>query len=145
MYIAAFAPDKGESVNTLIANPPPGAPVPPILPPQDGFLFLDREKFPASFAADVSAEQAAFMADSQVPWGVDALGGSITDPAWRTKPSWYLVATEDRMIPPPAQRAMSERAGSTVVEVAGSHAVYVSQPAAVAALIEQASSAVTTG
>jgi pimeloyl-ACP methyl ester carboxylesterase len=141
VYIAAFAPDEGESVNTLIADPPPGAPVPPILPPQDGFLFLDREKFPESFAGDVSAEQAAFMADSQVPWGVGALGGSITEPAWRAKPSWYLVATEDRMIPPGAQRAMSERAGSAVVEVAGSHAVYLSQPATVAALIEQAASA----
>jgi pimeloyl-ACP methyl ester carboxylesterase len=142
VYIAAFAPDEGESVNTLIADPPPEAPVPPILPPKDGFLFLDRERFHASFAADVPAEQAAFMADSQVPWGVGALSGSITEPAWRIKPSWYLVATEDRMIPPPAQRAMSERAGSTVVEVAGSHAIYVSQPAAVAALIEQAASAV---
>jgi pimeloyl-ACP methyl ester carboxylesterase len=141
VYIAAFAPDKGESVNTLIADPPPGAPVPPILPPKDGFLLLDRDKFHGSFAADLPAEQAAFMADSQVPWGVDALGGSITDPAWRTKPSWYLVATEDRMIPPPAQQAMSERAGSTVVEAAGSHAIYVSQPAAVAELIEQATSA----
>jgi pimeloyl-ACP methyl ester carboxylesterase len=138
VYIAAFAPDKGESVNTLIADLPPGAPVPPILPPQDGFLFLDREKFAASFAGDVPSAQAAFMADSQVPWGVGALDGSITDPAWRIKPSWYLVATDDRMIPPEAQRAMSERAGSTVVEVAGSHAIYVSQPAAVAALIEQA-------
>src|SRR6266550_3037880 len=113
VYIAAFAPDKGESVNTLIANPPPGAPVPPILPPQDGFLFLDREKFAASFAADVSADQAAFMADSQVPWGVEALNGAISEPAWRMKPSWYLVSTEDRMIPPPAQRAMAERAGAT--------------------------------
>src|SRR6478736_60788 len=138
VYIAAFAPDKGESVNTLIADPPPGAPVPPILPPRDGFLFLDREKFHASFAGDVSEEQAAFMADSQVPWGVDALGGTITEPAWRSKPSWYLVATEDRMIPPPAQREMAARAGSTVVEVAGSHAIYVSKPAAVAALIETA-------
>jgi len=138
VYIAAFAPDTGESVNTLIADPPPGAPVPPILPPKDGFLFLDREKFAVSFAGDLPAEQAAFMADSQVPWGVDALGGSITEPAWRIKPSWYLVATEDRMIPPPAQRVMSERAGSTVVEVSGSHAIYVSQLAAVAALIEQA-------
>src|ERR671932_1177074 len=135
VYIAAFAPDKGESVNTLIANPPPGAPVPPILPPQDGFLFLDREKFHASFAGDVSAEQAAFMADSQVPWGVDALSGTISEPAWRTKPSWYLLTTEDRMIPPPAQRSMSARAGSTVVEAAGSHAIYVSQPASVADLI----------
>ena len=142
VYIAAFAPDKGESVNTLIADPPPGAPVPPILPPRDGFLFLDREKFHASFAGDVSDELAAFMADSQVPWGVDALGGTITEPAWRSKPSWYLVTTEDRMIPPPAQRQMSERAGSTVVEVSGSHSVYVSQPAAVAELIETAASEV---
>jgi pimeloyl-ACP methyl ester carboxylesterase len=142
VYIAAFAPDKGESVNTLIANPPPDAPVPPILPPQNGFLLLDREKFAASFAADLPAEQAAFMADSQVPWGLDALSGTVTEPAWRAKPSWYLVATEDRMIPPPAQRAMSERAGSTVVEVPGSHAIYVSRPGAVAALIEQAASSV---
>jgi pimeloyl-ACP methyl ester carboxylesterase len=142
VYIAAFAPDKDESVNTLIADPPPGAPVPPILPPQDGFLFLDREKFAASFAADVDPELAAFMADSQVPWGVDALGGTISEPAWRTKPSWYLVTTEDRMIPPPAQREMSKRAGSTVVEVEASHSVYVSQPAAVAELIERAASEV---
>jgi pimeloyl-ACP methyl ester carboxylesterase len=138
VYIAAFAPDKGESVNTLIADPPPGAPVPPILPPKDGFLYLDRDKFAASFAGDLPAQQAAFMADSQLPWGVDALAGTVSDPAWRVKPSWYLVASDDRMIPPPAQRAMSERAGSTVVEVAGSHSVYVSQPAAVASLITQA-------
>jgi pimeloyl-ACP methyl ester carboxylesterase len=138
VYVAAFAPDKGESVNTLIADPPPGAPVPPILPPVDGFLFLDRAKFAASFAGDLPAEQAAFMADSQVPWGVDALAGAVSEPAWRHKPSWYLVAAEDKMIPPPAQHAMSERAGSTVVESPGSHSVYLSQPAAVAALIEQA-------
>jgi pimeloyl-ACP methyl ester carboxylesterase len=138
VYIAAFAPDKGESVNTLIADPPPGAPVPPILPPQDGFLFLDRDKFAASFAADVPAKEAAFMADSQVPWGVEALGGTVTDPAWRTKPSWYLVASDDHMIPPPAQRSMAERAGATVAEVPGSHSVYVSQPAAVADMIKKA-------
>ena len=145
VYIAAFAPDKDESVNTLIANPPPDAPVPPILAPEEGFLFLDREKFHDSFAGDLSDEQAEFMADSQVPWGVDALGGTINDPAWRSKPSWYLVATEDRMIPPPAQRQMSERAGSTVVEVEGSHAIYVSQPAAVAELIETAATEVSSG
>ena len=141
VYIAAFAPDKGESVSKLINNPPPGAPVPPILPPQDGVLFLDRAKFRASFAADVSADAAAFMADSQVPWGLDALTGAVTTPAWKSKPSWYLVATEDRMIAPDAQRAMSRRAGSTVVEVSGSHAVYVSQPGAVAGLILQAAKA----
>ncbi len=138
VYIAAFAPDKGESVSTLIKDPPPGAPVPPILPPQDGYLYLDKAKFPASFAADVDEDKAAFMADSQVPWGEEALSGTISEPAWKTKPSWYLVATEDKMIPPPAQRFMSKRAGSTVVEVAGSHAIYVSQPNAVAALIEKA-------
>jgi pimeloyl-ACP methyl ester carboxylesterase len=138
VYIAAFAPDAGESVNALIADPPAGAPVPPILPPQDGFLFLDRDKFAESFAADLPAELAAFMADSQVPWGVEALNGAVSEPAWRSKPSWYLVASEDRMIPPPAQRAMSERAGSTVVEAPGSHSIYVSQPHMVAELIEQA-------
>ena len=138
VYIAAFAPDKGESVNTLIADPPPGAPVPPILPPVDGFLFLDRTKFADSFAADVEPRLAQFMADSQNPWGVEALTGAVTEPAWRLKPSWYLVATEDHMIPPPAQRAMAERAGATVAETPASHAVYVSQPDAVADLIEQA-------
>ena len=138
VYIAAFAPDKGESVSALIKDPPPGAPVPPLLPPQDGYLFLDKAKFASSFAADVSPDLAEFMADSQVPWGVEALSGAISQPAWRTKPSWYLVSTEDRMIPPDAQRAMSKRAGSTVVEVKGSHSVYVSQPQAVAALIEKA-------
>jgi pimeloyl-ACP methyl ester carboxylesterase len=138
VYIAGFVPDTGESVNTLIADPPPGAPVPPILPPQDGFLFLDREKFAASFAADVPPGQAAFMADSQVPWGVDALQGAVTKPAWRDLPSWYLLTTEDRMIPPAAQHAMSERAGSAVTKVAASHSVYVSQPQAVASLIKEA-------
>lgn len=138
VYIAAFAPDQGESVSSLIANPPPGASVPPILPPQDGFLFLDKAKFAQSFAADVDAELAGFMADSQVPWGVAALGGAVTVPAWKSKPSWYLVATEDKMIPPPAQRQMSKRAGSTVIEAAGSHAIYVSKPQAVVDLIEKA-------
>ena len=142
VYIAAFAPDKGESVSSLIKDPPPGAPVPPILPPQDGYLSLDKTKFAASFAADVDKDKAAFMADSQVPWGVEALSGAISEPAWKTKPSWYLVATDDKMIPPPAQRLMSKRAGSTVVEVPGSHAIYVSQPNAVAALIEEAAKGV---
>jgi pimeloyl-ACP methyl ester carboxylesterase len=138
VYIAAFAPDEGESVSKLIANPPPGAPVPPILPPKDGFLFLDKAKFRDSFAADVEADEAAFMADSQVPWGVNALGGEITKPAWKKKPSFYLVATDDRMIPPDAQRFMSKRAGAKVVEKRGSHAIYVSHPKAVSDLIEQA-------
>ena len=142
VYIAACAPDKGESVAALIKDPQPGAPVPPILPPQDGYLSLDRAKFAASFAADVAKEKAEFMANSQVPWGVEALNGAITEPAWKTKPSWYLIATEDKMIPPAAQNAMSKRAGSTVVEVKGSHAVYVSKPEAVAALIKKAAKGV---
>ena len=139
VYITAFALDNGESVSALIKDPPPGAPVPPILPPQAGFLFLDKAKFPASFAADVDPEKAAFMADSQVPWGVEALSGTISTAAWRKKPSWYLVVTDDKMIPLPAQQFMSKRAGSTIVEVPGSHAIYVSQPAAVADLIKTAS------
>jgi pimeloyl-ACP methyl ester carboxylesterase len=138
VYIAAFAPGRGESVAALIKDPPPGAPVPPILPPQEGFLMLDKAKFAASFAADVTPEKAEFMANSQVPWGVVALNGAVTQPAWENKPSWYLVATDDRMIPPPTQRSMSKRAGSSVVEVKGSHAVYVSQPEAVADLIKKA-------
>jgi pimeloyl-ACP methyl ester carboxylesterase len=142
VYIAAFVPDAGESVNTLIGGFPTDGPQPPILPPQEGFLLLDREKFHSSFAGDVSDEEAAFMADSQVPWGVDALGGTISDPAWRRKPSWYLVTAEDRMIPPSAQREMSGRAGATVTETPGSHAIYVSNPAVVVEVIELAASEV---
>jgi pimeloyl-ACP methyl ester carboxylesterase len=142
VYITAFAPDKGESVNTLLAGFPAGGPQPPILAPKDGFLFLDRAKFHEAFAGDLPADQAAFMADSQVPWGVNALGGTISEAAWRMKPSWYLVVTDDRMIPPSAQRAMSERTGSTVAEVPGSHSIYVSQPGAVASLITAAAAAV---
>jgi pimeloyl-ACP methyl ester carboxylesterase len=144
VYIAAFAPDRGESVNTLIKDPPPGAPVPPIVGPVDGFLALDKAKFAASFAGDVPKDKAAFMADSQVPWGVEALAGTISEPAWRNKPSWYLVATDDQMIPPPAQRLMSKRAGATVVEAAGSHSIFLSQPGKVVALIEQAAKKVSS-
>mgnify|MGYP001263643440 CR=1 FL=1 len=138
VYITAFAPDAGESVGTLIANPPPGAPVPPILPPVDGFLMLNKEKYPESFAGDVPIEKATFMADSQVPWGLEALNGAVTTPSWKTKPSWYLVVTDDKMIPLPAQQFMSQRAGSIVREVGGSHAIYVSNPQAVADIIEEA-------
>ena len=142
VYITAFAPDKGESVNTLIANPPPGAPVPPILPPKDGYLLLDKAKFARSFAGDVDAKEAEFMANSQVPWGVDALAGQITEPAWKTKPSWYLLVTDDQMIPIAAQRFMSERAGAKTVQVPGSHSIYVSNPRATADLIKVAATSV---
>jgi pimeloyl-ACP methyl ester carboxylesterase len=118
--------------------------VPPILPPQQGFLALDKAKFAASFAADVAVDKADFMANSQVPWGLEALNGPVTKPAWQNKPSWYLVATDDRMIPPPAQRFMAKRAGSSIVESKGSHAVYVSQPEAVAELIRKAAKSVAS-
>jgi pimeloyl-ACP methyl ester carboxylesterase len=143
VYIAAFAPDKGESVSSLIANPPPGAAVPPILPPQNGYLFLDRAKFAASFAADVEPETASFMADSQVPWGIDALKGAVSEPAWKIKPSYYLVTTDDKMIPPAAQRKMAERAKAQVSETAASHSVYVSKPREVAEIIERAAASST--
>jgi pimeloyl-ACP methyl ester carboxylesterase len=142
VYVAAFAPDAGESVESLIANPPPGAAVPPILPPRGGYLFLDKAKFREAFAADVAPDLAAFMADAQLPWGVEALAGKITTPAWKSKPSWYLLATDDHMIPPPAQRAMAQRAGATIVEQQGSHSVYVSHPEAIAAIVEKAAASV---
>lgn len=144
VYIAAFAPDNGESVGSLIKDPVPGAPVPPILPPRDGFLFLDKSKFAAAFAADVETKQAQFMAESQVPWGLDALNGAVTQASWKQKPSWYLVATDDKMIPPDAQRGMSKRAGATITETPGSHALYVSRPGPVASIIKTAAMAITT-
>jgi pimeloyl-ACP methyl ester carboxylesterase len=139
VYITAFAPDNGESVGSLIKDPIPGAPVPPIMPPQGGFLLLlDPTQFADSFAADVEPVLAAFMGDSQVPWGLDALNGVASNAAWKSKPRWYLVATEDKMIPPDAQRFMAKRAEAEVIEVKGSHSVYVSQPQAVADLIARA-------
>jgi len=144
VYINAFLPDAGESVALLTKDPVPGAPPPPLLPPQDGFLSLDKAKFPAAFAADLDPARAAFMADSQLPWGLEAVGGVITSAAWRSKPTWALIATEDMMIPAVAQRLMTGRAGAKTTEVAGSHAIYVSQPAAVAKLIVTAAKAVTS-
>jgi pimeloyl-ACP methyl ester carboxylesterase len=144
VYITAFAPDRGESVASLIKDPPQGAPVPPILPPNQGFLALDKAKFAASFAGDIAADKAEFMANSQVPWGVEALNGAVTKPAWRSKPSWYLVATDDWMIPPPAQRFMAKRAESSIVEAKGSHAVYISRPETVAELIKKAAKSIAT-
>ncbi|BBY15839.1 alpha/beta fold hydrolase [Mycolicibacterium litorale] len=141
VYIAAFAPDAGESVRSLGGHP--DAPGSPIVPAPGGFLFQDRARFHHSFGADLSADDAAFLADSQVPWSVDAMTGTVDEAAWRRKPSWYLIATDDRMIPMGAQLAMAQRAGATTVEVAASHAVYLSQPEAVAALIRQAAASLS--
>jgi pimeloyl-ACP methyl ester carboxylesterase len=139
VYITAFAPDTGESVSALLGNPAAhGAPPPPLLPPQDGFLMLDPALFPAAFAADVEPQAANFMANAQVPWGVEALSAAVTEPAWKSKRSWYLLVTSDKMIVPPLQRFMAERAHATIAETPGSHAIYVSKPEAVARLIEQA-------
>jgi len=138
VYVAAFAPDAGESVQILGSHPVPGAPVPPTLPPVDGALTLDKSKFAAAFAADVDPAKAAFMAESQVPWGLAALSGTISAPAWKMKPSWYMVSANDMMIPPDAQRMMAKRANAKVTELPASHAVYVSKPKEVAALIEKA-------
>lgn len=142
VYVTAFAPDAGESVGSLIETFPKDGPQPPILPPVNGFLFLDRSKFADSFAGDVDSDEAGFMADSQVPWGVNALAQNVTTPAWRSKPSWYLHVTEDRMIPPDQQRVMAERMGATVVETPGSHAVYVSRPKVVAELVRAAAESI---
>jgi pimeloyl-ACP methyl ester carboxylesterase len=138
VYVCAFAPENGESVTSLIKTTPAGAPAPPILAPVDGFLLLDRQKFPSSFAGDVKPEVADFMAKSQVPWGLEAASGPASEIAWKSKPSWYLLTTDDHMIAPELQRTMAKRAGSKVVEVNGSHAIYLSKPEAVAAIIAQA-------
>jgi pimeloyl-ACP methyl ester carboxylesterase len=141
VYLAAFAPDVGESVAKLAENPVPGEPQAPLLPPEDGFLIVDPAKFPTAFAADVDASTTAFMATAQVPWGLNAVGGVITQAAWKSKPSHFIIATEDHMAPPTAQRAMARRAGGRTQELRSSHAVMMSHPDQVAAFIEAAGEA----
>ena len=138
VYVAGWVPDAGQSVFSLISNLPAGSAQPPILPPQDGFIIVDPKRFPDSFAQDVDSAKAKFMAVAQVPWGLEAANGTVSEPAWKTKPSWYLLTTEDRMIPPEGQRAMASHAGMRITEVAGSHAVFVSKPEVVASLVEEA-------
>lgn len=138
VYLAAFVPDVGESVFDLASQDVPGAEKAPLLPPTDGFIRVDPAKFPMAFAADIEPKQASFMAVAQRPWGLEAVQGKITSPAWRAKPSFYLLATEDRMIPPEAQAMMAARAGAKVGEVRSSHAVMLSQPDEVAAIIKAA-------
>lgn len=134
VFVAAFAPDAGESVSTLLSG---GAP-PPLQPSADGFLFFDPAIFPQAFAQDLSADRGAFLAAAQVPTAAEVFAVPITQAAWRSKPSFYVVASEDHVIPPAAQRQMAARANATITEIAGSHAVYISQPEAVAAAIDAA-------
>jgi len=141
VYIAAFAPEAGESVETLISEPVPGVTPVPILPPQDGFLIVDPAKFPSSFAADVDPTITAFMAASQVPWGQQAVGTKISKAAWKDKPTYFMITTNDHMVPTEAQRAMAKRAKAMSVEIASSHAVMLSHPQDVANFIESASAA----
>lgn len=137
VYVAAFAPDAGESVSTLIGGGEP----PPVQPSKDGFLFFDPAVFPQAFAQDLPAAQGAFLAAAQVPPAAAAFETPVSEPAWKVRRSWYVLATEDRVIPPAAQRQMADRAKAAITEVAGSHAVYISQPKAVADAIHDAARA----
>jgi pimeloyl-ACP methyl ester carboxylesterase len=137
VYVAAFVLDAGESLFKLLSSGPPD-PNSPILPPIDGFIWLDRAKFHANFCSDIPAAKARFMADSQVPVGLAAFNSDLTAAAWKAKKSWYIVATEDKMIPPDVERGMAKRANAEVTEIKSSHAVYISHPAEVARVIEQA-------
>jgi pimeloyl-ACP methyl ester carboxylesterase len=136
VYIAAFEPDSGEALGALLKQTPPAANS--AVPAGEGYVIVDPKAFHADFAADLPAREADFMAISQVPISTSAFGTPITNAAWHNKPSWYAVATEDREINPDLERFMAKRAGSTTIEVKGSHAIYMSQPATVAKLIEKA-------
>jgi pimeloyl-ACP methyl ester carboxylesterase len=139
VYVAAFVPDAGESTKTLSSRPvPPGTAKAPVLPPVEGFITLDKTKMPMSFAGDVDPKLTRFMADSQVPWGVGGIGGKITKPAWKSKPAYYLMTTEDKVVPPMLQRFMAERAKAKIVEQPSSHAVMLSHPDTVIRVIESA-------
>ena len=137
VYVAAFVLDAGESLFKMLKDAPPD-PNSPILPPTDGFIWLDRNKFHANFCADLPASKAKFMADSQVPVGLAAFDTDLTTGAWKIKKSWYIVATEDKMIPPDAERGMAKRANAEATEIKSSHAVYISHGAEVAKIIEKA-------
>jgi pimeloyl-ACP methyl ester carboxylesterase len=138
VYLAAFAPDAGESVAQLASKPVPGEPGAPLLPPTDGFLLVDPAKFPAAFASGADPATARFMAAAQVPWGLEAVEAKIGNPAWRSKPSYLMITTEDRMIPPTTLRMMAKRTGGASVEVKSSHAVMLVHPQIVAKFIEDA-------
>jgi pimeloyl-ACP methyl ester carboxylesterase len=136
VYVAAFMPDAGESAGQLATQTPSATKG--IAPTKDGFLFVDPALFPADFAADVPKAEAEFLAISQEPVAGQEFGTPIKTAAWKTKPTWAIVSTQDRMINPDSERAMYKRANSKVTEVKASHAVFLSKPKAVAAVIEDA-------
>jgi len=145
-YIAAFVPDVGESVAALNEAPAePGETKAPLLPPQDGYLVVDPTRFPEAFAADVDPATTRFMAAAQLPWGLAAVIAPLTHAAWKTKPSFYLVASADKMVPPSAQHRMAKRAGAEVTEIESSHAVMMSHPQEVAAFIAAAAASTIAG
>lgn len=142
-YIAAFVPDVGEFVAALNETPEePGEAKAPLLPPQDGYLVVDPARFPEAFAADVAPATTRFMAAAQLPWGLAAVIAPLAHAAWKSKPSFYLVASADRMVPPSAQRRMAKRAGAAITEIDSSHAAMISHPQDVAAFIAAAASTV---
>jgi pimeloyl-ACP methyl ester carboxylesterase len=137
VYVSAFVPDAGENLLKLLQSGPLN-PTSGILPPKDGYVWYDSAKFHSGFCADLPAKKAAFMYASQVPASASVFAAVINQAAWKNKPSWYVVATQDQTIPPDAERFMAKRAGATVTEVKGSHVVFISQPQAVSAVIEAA-------
>jgi len=142
VYIAAFAPDIGETVLQLASAETPGEPHAPLLPPNNGFLMVETAKFPDAFAAGVDPSLTRFMAASQVPWGLGAVGAKLTQAAWKDRPTYFMVTTKDHMVPPSSQRMMAKRANATVTEIVSPHAVMLAHPREVAAFIEKAAQAV---
>jgi pimeloyl-ACP methyl ester carboxylesterase len=136
VYVAAFVPDAGEKLGQLAGTIPPAENS--IQPTADGYLLINQAKFPTDFAGDLPPAEARFMAISQVPINAEIFGTSITTPAWKTKPTYGIVATQDRMINPKLERFMYKRANAQVTELKGSHVIFLSQPRAVAEVIERA-------
>src|ERR1700690_1236659 len=141
VYIAAFALDEGESCASIETAVPQASKA--FKPDSNGNWWIEQDHFVADFAADIPRDEAEFMAIEQVPISTDAFTHKVTNPAWKTKPTWYMVATEDRSINPEQERMMAKRAHATTVEVKASHVAYMSHPEESAKLIEQAAASVS--
>lgn len=132
VYIAAFAPDQGQSCADYL----PKGPLPIVT--AGGFAFLTHAAFVGAFAPDVRSDVREFMADAQAPIAIAAISSPVTDPAWRTKPSWYLVSKDDKIIPPDNERKMAQQAKAVTSEISGSHVAFIAHPEVAAHLIERA-------